>query len=129
MNRTLLLAAGTAAVLALAGLNAAKAQDLDIGGDDAQASAQPDEMPAKQEQPITDPNGHAQVPVAPAVGAVAVPTAATVSIPQVGAAASQLPEGCVSTPAGGAFYYRCGDVWYQPRYEGTTVRYVVVRAP
>jgi hypothetical protein len=29
----------------------------------------------------------------------------------------------------GVTYYQCGTVWYQPKFAGTTVTYVVVAAP
>jgi hypothetical protein len=39
---------------------------------------------------------------------------------------SSLPYGCSTTRIrGGATYYYCGNIWYQPVYQGTTVVYVV----
>ena len=39
---------------------------------------------------------------------------------------SSLPYGCnVTRVRGGVTYYYCGNIWYQPVYQGTTVVYVV----
>ena len=39
---------------------------------------------------------------------------------------SALPYGCsVTRVRGGITYYYCGNIWYQPVYQGTTVVYVV----
>ena len=39
---------------------------------------------------------------------------------------SSLPYGCTTTRVrGGATYYYCGGIWYQPGYQGTTVVYIV----
>jgi hypothetical protein len=39
---------------------------------------------------------------------------------------SSLPYGCnVTRVRGGVTYYYCGNIWYQPTYQGTTVVYVV----
>ncbi len=39
---------------------------------------------------------------------------------------SSLPYGCSTTRIrGGATYYYCGGIWYQPGYQGTTVVYIV----
>jgi hypothetical protein len=54
-----------------------------------------------------------------------------------GAAVTSAVIGAVyySVPCGtrvtrnGVVYYHCSDVWYRPRYQGSTVTYVVVRAP
>ena len=39
--------------------------------------------------------------------------------------AYSLPPNCAPYNA----YYQCGNVWYQPQYQGSTVTYVVVNAP
>jgi len=37
-----------------------------------------------------------------------------------------LPYGCnVTRVRGGVTYYYCGRIWYQPRYQGTTIVYIV----
>jgi len=39
---------------------------------------------------------------------------------------NSLPYGCnVTRIRGGVTYYYCGRIWYQPRYQGTTIVYVV----
>jgi hypothetical protein len=39
---------------------------------------------------------------------------------------TSLPYGCsVTRVRGGITYYYCGNIWYQPVYEGTTVIYIV----
>ena len=51
--------------------------------------------------------------------------AAAVTAAVVGSMIYTLPPSCVTW----SYYYRCGEVWYQPQYEGTAVTYVVVNAP
>ncbi len=39
---------------------------------------------------------------------------------------TSLPYGCsVTRVRGGVTYYYCGNIWYEPVYQGTTVVYVV----
>ena len=39
---------------------------------------------------------------------------------------TSLPYGCGTTRVrGGVTYYYCGNIWYQPVYQGTTVIYIV----
>jgi hypothetical protein len=39
---------------------------------------------------------------------------------------TSLPYGCsVTRIRGGATYYYCGNIWYRPAYQGTTVVYIV----
>lgn len=39
---------------------------------------------------------------------------------------SSLPYGCSTTRVrGGATFYYCGGIWYEPVYQGTTIVYVV----
>ncbi len=52
-----------------------------------------------------------------------------------GATAAAINSVYYSRPCGttvvrnGRTYYRCGGVWYRPRYQGSNVTYVVVNAP
>lgn len=62
-------------------------------------------------------------PVARAAAATAVTAAA------IGSYYRYLPANCVTVYRGTVIYYQCGTSWYQPYYAGTTVQYVVVRAP
>jgi hypothetical protein len=55
--------------------------------------------------------------------AVAVTTLA------VGTIARSLPRDCSVVVHRGVTYHSCGSTWYQPRYEGTTIVYVVVTEP
>lgn len=47
----------------------------------------------------------------------------------VGSYVHSVPTDCVYEQLGGLTYRRCGDVWYEPRYEDAGVRYVVVERP
>ena len=39
---------------------------------------------------------------------------------------TSLPYGCRTTRVrGGVTYYYCGNIWYEPVYQGTTIVYVV----
>lgn len=63
--------------------------------------------------------GYGYHPVARAGAAVA--TAAV-----VGSVVASLPGSCYATNIGGVVYQRCGSAYYQPRYYGSSVSYVVV---
>jgi hypothetical protein len=39
------------------------------------------------------------------------------------------PPSCSATVVGNVTYQQCGNTWYQPRYSGTQVTYVVVNPP
>jgi len=65
----------------------------------------------------------------PVARGVAFGTAAAVSAAAVGSMIYALPPACAPQPYGGYTYYSCNGVWYQPRYQGTTVSYVVVNKP
>jgi hypothetical protein len=60
-----------------------------------------------------------------AVGAIAGATAAAV----YGSTYYALPSGCSPYPYGGYSYYHCGSVYYETRYVGDKVTYVVVERP
>lgn len=62
-------------------------------------------------------------PVARAAAATAVTAAA------IGSYYRYLPANCATVYRGTVIYYQCGTAWYQPYYAGTTVQYVVVKAP
>lgn len=59
----------------------------------------------------------------PSVGAV-VATAIV-----VGAVVASLPPSCTTVFANGFAYQNCGGTYYQPRYSGSSVTYVVVSWP
>ncbi|MFI5183680.1 MAG: DUF6515 family protein [Vicinamibacteria bacterium] len=47
----------------------------------------------------------------------------------VGAIVATLPPSCTTIMANGFAYQNCGGVYYQPRYSGSSVTYVVVNHP
>ena len=63
-----------------------------------------------------------------AAGVVAGATAAAIA-GAYGSVYYDLPVGCPTYPYGGYTYYSCGGVYYEPRYEGTSVTYVTVPPP
>ena len=66
-----------------------------------------------------------------AVGTAAAVTA-TVAVTNavIGSVTRTLPSSsCVASPYGSLTYYSCGDTWYQPRYYGSKVEYIVVERP
>jgi hypothetical protein len=65
-------------------------------------------------------------PVARAVGVAA---AATVTAAAVGSIVHSIPPSCSTTMINGFTYKNCDGTWYQPRYAGTQVNYVVVNPP
>lgn len=57
-----------------------------------------------------------------AIGATAAVTAAV-----IGSVVNTLPpSGCTTVIRNGIAYSQCGSVWYEPRYSGNSVTYVVV---
>lgn len=68
-------------------------------------------------------NHHHGIGVVGAVAAVAV-TAAV-----IGSTVTVLPPACTVVYANGITYQQCGGAYYQPRYVGTSVSYVVVGSP
>jgi hypothetical protein len=60
---------------------------------------------------------------------VAAATAAAATAAAIGSYYRYLPANCVKIYNGAVVYYQCGTSWYQPYYAGTTVQYVVVKAP
>ena len=60
-----------------------------------------------------------------AIGAAVVVTAAV-----VGSIVYSLPpSGCTTVIRNGIHYSQCGTVWYEPRYSGNSVTYVVINNP
>jgi hypothetical protein len=47
----------------------------------------------------------------------------------IGSVVYSLPPSCTVTVVGGVSYQQCGATWYQPRFSGTSVSYVVVQSP
>lgn len=61
--------------------------------------------------------------------AAAVVGATTATILAIGTQVSAVPADCVSVVANGVAYQHCGPTWYQPRYVGSSVQYIVVTSP
>ncbi len=70
-----------------------------------------------------------------AIGALTRMGKALRALPQFSMAATtrsvvySLPVDCTTIVVDGIGYQQCSNGWYQPRYVGTTVQYVVVDAP
>ena len=65
----------------------------------------------------------------PVARTAAVVGTAAVTAAAVGSAVRSLPPQCTAVTVGGATYQQCGSTWYQPRYAGSQVTYVVVNPP
>ena len=65
----------------------------------------------------------------PVATAAVIGAAAAVTAAAIGSIVYTVPSTCVTTYVNGLSYYQCGSTWYQPRYAGTTVQYVVVGSP
>jgi acetyl esterase/lipase len=59
----------------------------------------------------------------PSVGALVATTLV------VGAIVASLPPNCSTLIVNGIAYHSCGGTYYQPRYSGSTVTYIVVTKP
>jgi hypothetical protein len=60
-------------------------------------------------------------------GAALAAVAVTAAV--VGSVTRSVPPSCVTTVVNGVSYSQCGSTWYQPRYSGSSVEYVVVSPP
>jgi hypothetical protein len=60
---------------------------------------------------------------------VARAAAVTATAIAVGSVVASLPPHCTAMMVGAVTYQNCGGTYYQPRYQGTTVQYVVVNQP
>ena len=65
----------------------------------------------------------------PVARGVAVGTAAVVTAAAIGSVVYSLPSGCGYRVINGVRYYQCGGVWYEQRYAGSQLTYVVVPSP
>ena len=75
-----------------------------------------------------DPFWNYPLATAATIGVVAGATAAVTSA-ALGGTVTTLPSSCVTVFRDDLTYFQCGSVWYQPRYAGLGVTYVVVNAP
>jgi hypothetical protein len=60
---------------------------------------------------------------------VAAVATTAVAAAVVGSIVYSLPTSCSAVVVNGLTYHQCGSSWYQPRYSGTQVTYVVVNPP
>jgi hypothetical protein len=65
----------------------------------------------------------------PVARAAVVTGAAVATAVAVGTVVRSLPPSCTSVMVGNVAYQQCGHTWYQPRYSGSQVTYVVVNPP
>jgi len=65
----------------------------------------------------------------PVARAAVVTGAAVATAAVVGSVVRSLPPHCTSVVVGGVAYQQCGNAFYQPRYSGSQVTYVVVNPP
>jgi hypothetical protein len=65
----------------------------------------------------------------PVARAAVVTTAAVGTAVVVGSMVHSLPPTCTSVMVGNVAYQQCGKTYYQPRYAGSEVTYVVVNPP
>jgi hypothetical protein len=65
----------------------------------------------------------------PVGAAVGVAAATAVTAVAIGSIVNTLPPSCSVTAVNNVTYQNCGGTWYQPRYSGTQVSYVVVNPP
>lgn len=65
----------------------------------------------------------------PVARAAVVTGAAVATAAVVGSVVRTLPPHCSAVVVGGVTYQQCGNAWYQPRYAGSQVTYVVVNPP
>jgi hypothetical protein len=65
----------------------------------------------------------------PVARTAAVTTAAVATAAAVGTVVATVPPSCGAVVVGNATYQQCGSTWYQPRYAGSQVSYVVVNPP
>jgi hypothetical protein len=65
----------------------------------------------------------------PVARTAAVVGTAAVTAAVVGSVVHSLPPQCTTTMVGNVAYQQCGSTWYQPRYSGSEVTYVVVNPP
>jgi len=64
------------------------------------------------------------------VARVAVATTAVAATAiAVGTVVNSVPPSCSTVMVGNVAYHQCGSTWYQPRYAGSQVTYVVVNPP
>jgi hypothetical protein len=65
----------------------------------------------------------------PVVAGTAIAATATGTSAAIGSVVSSVPRGCTNNVVAGVTFQHCGSTWYQPRYSGTRIIYVIVEPP
>jgi hypothetical protein len=65
----------------------------------------------------------------PVATGVAVGAAIAVTAAVIGSSVYTLPAGCTTVIRSNVSYRQCGSTWYEPRYSGNDVTYIVIAAP
>ncbi len=65
----------------------------------------------------------------PVAAAVVVGSAVAAAAVAIGTVTDVPPPACEETDVGGMTYLNCNGTWYQPRFDGYQVEYVVVTPP
>jgi len=65
----------------------------------------------------------------PVARAAVATTAVAATAVAVGTVVHSIPPSCSAVVVGNVTYQQCGSTWYQPRYAGSQVTYVVVNPP
>ena len=65
----------------------------------------------------------------PLARGMAVAAGAAVASAIIGSVVYSLPPSCSVVQLDGITYQQCGSTWYQPRYAGSQVTYIVVNSP
>ena len=65
----------------------------------------------------------------PVARGAAFTAGAAITAAAIGSIAYALPPSCIATTVANVTYQQCGSTWYQPRFAGTSVTYIVVAAP
>jgi hypothetical protein len=65
----------------------------------------------------------------PVARAAVATTAVVATAVAVGTIVNSVPPSCSAVMVGNVAYQQCGSTWYQPRYSGSQVTYVVVNPP
>ena len=65
----------------------------------------------------------------PVATGAAFAAGAAITSAAIGSVVYSLPSSCTVSVVDGVSYQQCGSIWYQPRFYGTSVSYVVVKAP
>ena len=68
-------------------------------------------------------------PYHPVARAAVATTAAVATAVAVGTVVHSLPPACGTVMVGSVAYQQCGSTWYEPRYSGSQVTYIVVNPP